>query len=200
MEWFRRALYRLGWPIDSLSDEDIVRELSSRWFASNAYYPQSEDGCSIAAASGMFVGMAREGNLDALCWSEEDDATLLDDFTVGEASALGKRGFRECLQDDCPKPDRRSSPRVPVDDLVEFVPPSPSDSASGWLVDVSAKGIAFMAETGDVPAVGTSILSTIRRRDGETEEFGPATVVRTELVNETLSLVCVQITESRASS
>ncbi len=200
MEWLRRALHRLGWPVDSLSNEDIARELSRRWFASNASYPQSENGCGVAAANGIFVSTAREGNLDALCWSEGDDATLLDDFTAGEASALGKIGYRDYPQDECPKPDRRSSPRVPVDDLVEFVPPSPSDSASGWLVDVSAKGIAFMAETGDVPAVGTRIVSTIRRRGGETEEFGPATVVRTELLSETLSLVCVQLEESRASS
>lgn len=200
MGWLRRALHRLGWPIDSLSDHDIARELSRRWFASGTGHPQLEDGCGVAAANGIFVSMAREGNLDALCWSGADDAALLGDFTVGEASAPGKGGCRDHPLDACHQADRRSSLRVPADDLVEFGPPSLSDGASGWLVDASPKGIAFMAETGDVPAVGTRIFSTIRGRGGDTAEFGPATVVRTELLNETLSLVCVQLEESGDSS
>jgi hypothetical protein len=200
MEWLRQALHRLGWPADSLSDDDIARELCRRWFAGSGSYPQSGDRCGVAASSGIFVSMAREGNLDALCWSEEDDAMLLDDYTMGEVSALSKRGCQDHPQDECPQPDRRSSPRVPADDLVEFGQSSPSDSASGWLVDASSKGMAFMAETTDVPALGTRILSTICKRDGVTTQFGPATVVRTELLNATLSLVCVQLEGSRDSS
>jgi hypothetical protein len=200
MGWLRRALHRLGWPIDSLSDEDITRELGRKWFASSPGHPHREDGCGVAAATGIFVSMAREGNLDALCWADQDDAALLDVFTVDEVSALVERTGRDRTGDECPEPDRRSSPRIPADDLVQYGPPSRSDGASGWLVDASAKGIAFMAETGDAPAVGTRIFSTIRERGGGTAEFGPATVVRTELLNETLSLVCVQLEESGESN
>ncbi len=192
MEWLRRALHRLGWPVDCLSDDDVARELAHRWFATGNQDGSEENVRGAAAANGIFVSMARDGNLDALCWSREDDAAFLDEFTLDQACTVDVKVDEDPTSEACPWEDRRSQPRGPADDLIEFGVPAQDNSASGWLVDASANGIAFMAETDDVPTVGMRIVSTIRKRGGETAPFGCATVVRTELLTDRLSLVCAQ--------
>ena len=73
MEALRDRLGRLGWPIDQLSDDDIGNELYRRWFEN---LPQNEEGsftASIASGMGIVAALAKEGNLDALCWSNGDE-------------------------------------------------------------------------------------------------------------------------------
>ena len=138
--------------------------------------------------------MADEGNLDALCWSADEgdvdsDGVALEDSHPFERPSPGddEEAFDESDE------DRRRSPRVPTSDFVDFVRGASDDRSSGWLIDASAEGLAFITETKDVPTVGTSILPTIRQRGGGATDLGDATVVRTELLNDTLSLVCAQL-------
>ncbi len=195
MERLRATLQRLGWPTESLSDDEIARELYRRWFACCRDYPEPQHTISLAAANGILARMANDGNLDALCWSTEEGAAPADDLTVGEVFPFERKGGRDRSGGGPPHPDRRKSPRTPASDFIDFVLPPSSDGSSGWLVDVSAEGIAFIAETKDTPAVGARIIPTIRKRGGRTAELGSATIVRTELLTEFLSLVCAQLEE-----
>ena len=52
MAWCRLALKRLGWPIDSLSDEEIVQELYARWFSQTSERIDPMPALSFAAANG----------------------------------------------------------------------------------------------------------------------------------------------------
>jgi hypothetical protein len=195
MERLRQVLHRLGWPVESLSNEQIARELNHRWFGSNTDVPDLEHAVSSATANGIFASMAREGNLDALCWSEGDRSVLPEDVAIPEVDGIGEGPERDRAAAETFHPDRRRAHREPASDFIDFVVPSSSDGSSGWLVDVSTGGVAFVTETKDAPAVGTRIIPTIRRRDGETTELGSSTVVRTELLTDSRSLVCTQFEE-----
>jgi hypothetical protein len=196
MERLRQALQHLGWPVESLSNQQIARELNHRWFGSNADGPDLEHAASNATANGIFASMAREGNLDALCWSEGDGWVGPEDVAIAEVDVTEEGPERDRAAAEASHPDRRRAPRKPANDFIDFVVPSSSDGSSGWLVDVSMGGIAFVTETKDAPAVGTRIISTIRQRNGETTALGSSTVVRTELLTDSLSLVCAQFEES----
>ena len=196
MEWLRRALHRLGWPVDSMPDDAIASELCRRWVAESADHCLPQCTGNVAAATGVFASMARSGNLDALCWSEEDDVEFLDEFTANKVNPLKESRTREQPEEEGYCEDRRRSRRIPASDLVSLAESPRTESSGGWLVDVSSEGIAFMAETRDVPVVGTRITPKIHGRRGETIEVGPATVVHTELLNESLSLVGARLDRS----
>ncbi len=197
MDWLRQNLRRLGWPVDSLSNEEIGREIYRRWSTSYGMQPEPEQRISLAAANGIFVDMADEGNLDGLCWSEEDDPTIPDDLIPDESGLYDRKASPDTdTVPDGTRSERRRSPRAPASDFIDFVIPASSDGASGWLIDSSTDGVAFITETKDVPKVGSWIIPTIRRRDGQSAELGGATVVRTELLSDILSLVCAQLEES----
>ncbi len=194
MQSLRNALQRLGWPIDLLSDEEIARELYDRWFICCGDPPEPVHTVSCAAARGIFAAMGSEGNLDALCWSEADDIGTLSDQALEAVRPIEERAPGDVER---PEPDRRRSEREPVNDLVNFVAPSSKTSASGWLIDISAEGIAFIAETQHVPALGSQIIPAIQTRSGDNTELSSATVVRTELLTDALSLVCAQLVEAQ---
>jgi hypothetical protein len=190
----RETLQRLGWPVDSLSDDDIGRELQRRWFESNGAGAGEIVVTSIAAARGVFHTMAADGNLDALCWSadgEDTEMTLDTDQDILAAWMHPRRTHRPPHL-----PDRRSSPRQPASDFVEFVCADWDIRATGWLVDVSAEGIAFIADARSAPAIGLSITPTVRRRSGSTTALGAAIVVRREFLDDGLILVCAKLETS----
>ena len=191
----REVLQRLGWPVESLSDEEIVDELTCRWFACRGDRPQLEHPTSLATAKGILLSMANEGNLDALCWAAKDDPPFPDDLAADEVDAFVKTAGRKRLAGERPGPERRRSRRRRASDVIEFVDPLSAEPSSGFLVDVCPEGIAFIVEAKDVPALGTRIRSTIHKRGGGVTELGLATVVRTELVTGFLSLVCAQLEE-----
>ena len=88
MKRLRQALHRLGWPVESLSNEQIARELNHRWCGGNASVPDQEHGVSSVTANGIFASMAREGNLDALCWSKGDGPVLQEGVAIAEVDAI----------------------------------------------------------------------------------------------------------------
>ncbi len=193
MESLRQALGKLGWPVSILSDEDIARELYRRWFAHQGIEAAPAERPNLATANGVFVAMARNGNLDDLCWSREDDEAFLDAIPLDDVDPLNGRTVCGDADPSPRQPERRASRRSPESSLIGFITPSSPDRSCGWLVDVSSTGIAFMAETKDVPALGTRITSTVHGQNGEVRTLESATVVRTELLNEMLSLVCAEI-------
>ncbi|UCE60176.1 MAG: hypothetical protein JSU63_00205 [Phycisphaerales bacterium] len=196
MGWLRNSLALLGWPVDFLSDESIARELYNRWFMYSGCHPDPDAAPSVAAAKGIFVTLSKEGNLDALCWSADGDFAAEDDLLADEMELFEGKDETDGLCNATPYPDRREFPREPARDLVAFTVPATQDQAGGWLVDVSAASVAFIAETKDVPPIGTSIIPTISKRAGAPTELSSATVVRTELLTDLLSLVCARLDKS----
>jgi hypothetical protein len=187
----RDTLQRLGWPVDTLTDEDIGRELQRRWFESRQVEPDEEAAASVAVAQGVFHAMAADGNLDALCWS--DEAAETDAVLCAEVDDLLPRPCDADAAEDTSRPERRSSPRQPASDFVDFRVDDSACRETGWLVDISANGIAFIADTLSAPRVGSAIEPTVRTREGDRSLLGPAQVVRTELLAEGLSLVCARL-------
>lgn len=152
MERLRQALHRLGWPVESLSNEQIARELHRRWFGCNADVPDQEHAVSNATANGIFASMAREGNLDALCWPEGDDSALPDYVAIPELHGIEEGPEWDRAAAETFHPDRRRAHREPASDVIDSVVPSSSDGSSGWPVGVSTGGIAFVTETRGAPA------------------------------------------------
>jgi hypothetical protein len=194
MQTVRNTLEKLGWPVNEMSDKQITQDLYRRWFRAQQDTMEDEDPVSVASATGVVVSMACEGNLDALCWSE-DDVIPEEDLVSQEDEDLF---FHEPDDEPYPYPDRRESPRSPGRDIVSWYTPF-TDGAAGWLVDYSAGGIAFIAETEEAPGVGEAITPSIHSRAKGTVELGPATVVRIEPLNPELSLVCVKLEEEPSS-
>ncbi len=192
MEWLRGSLRRLGWPIEDLSDEQLARLLYQRWVACGDEELESGREISVAAAHGIFDSMAKEGNLDALCWQEGDVLEEIEDASWAEGGPIHARDTYDTQPEDRDQPERRESTRTDAADVIRFGEATAPEDSCGWLVDVSTDGIAFIAETHDVPVIGTKIFSTVEGREGETTELGDATVVRTELLSEFLTLVCAQ--------
>ena len=186
MNQLREKLQRLGWPIDSLTDEEISRELQRRWF-DNQNLPPDEGETGVAVAMGVFQAMACDGNLDALCWSE---GGLDSEIDIGEDI---EPLIHHSGDGDPPEVERRGAPRQSAADFVDCVVDPSGDRFTGWLVDVSAEGIAFIADTHVSPRVGTGIEPTVRSRTGVCADLGHARIVRTELLAEGLSLVCAQL-------
>ncbi len=195
MEALRAVLKRLGWPVDVLSDSQINDELFRRWFrmATNIEQPALLSGS--ASAVGVVAATARLGNLDALCWVESTEELAADDPCFDHPDLL-----QTFLADKWDPPEfdsveRRSCPRTQASEYVEFFDQSAARRSSGWLVDVSDEGAAFIVEFGDVPAVGAEVAVTLRLQTGVVEEPRLVRVVRTECLTENLALVCGQAAE-----
>ncbi len=196
MAWCRLALERLGWPIDSLSDEEIVQELYARWFAQTSERIDPMPALSFAAANGIVATMANEGNLDALCWGDTDFSSASDPIKASSAPCFGRSLCSEGDTQTEPHPERRRALRTPRSDLIRFTSQETDNEAGGWLVEASAHGLAFITEGKDVPGIGTRIDSTLCGRENEAIALGPATVVRTELLTDSLGMVCAKLGES----
>ena len=188
----RHLLRRLGWPTERLSGEEIASELRRRWL--EACPGQTPDEPGPAAPEDVVSEMAKTGNLDALCWPVENGAGETEELAIDRDNS-GERRCCGSIPYGTTEPDRRRSSRRHMRDRIDFTIPSLAKSASGWLVDASENGLAFIVMTPNTPPIGTHIHSSIRRRNGKTPEPGVATVVRTELLNECLTLVCAQLGE-----
>lgn len=194
MRTARGILKRLGWPVDDMSDRQITRELYRRWFASCTDDMDEEAPLSAASAWGIIVSMSSEGNLDALCWSGNDRIPPED---VG--CSENKKLFMGSGSDVLPREDRRKSRREPARDLVRWCLSGVegSSTGTGWLIDRSAEGMAFIAPADEAPHPGDEILPSIHSREHGIVEAGPATIIRTESLNEELTLVCVHLLDPK---
>ena len=188
----RRLLGRLSWPVEEMTDGQVKAELYRRWFDQ---YPTEDTGdapLSIASALGIVVVMTREGNLDALCWSSRDCPP--NENVVSEAE--GAVVTREPGHPPAGKADRRRSRRQATRDLVTWTDAWGAGSCStGWLVDRSREGVAFIAQREDAPGVGTEVVPTMCLRTGRRIELGLATIIRSEPLTHDLTLVCAQLDE-----
>lgn len=187
MAAFYKSLKRLGWPIEQMSDRQITQELYRRWFAFQPRMEVPDEPLSVASATGVFVSMADDGNLDALCWCDGDRIPE-EDIVSKEEEALF---VREDEPDTFPHAERRQAPREPAREMISWWQPDGcTEAATGWLVDRSDNGIAFIAQADDAPQAGAEIMPTIQSRAEGPVETGPVTVVRTEILNDQLTLVC----------
>jgi hypothetical protein len=192
MEKTQGVLKRLGWPVEEMSDRQITQELYRRWFAVSPGDTKEESPLSVASAGGIIASMCSEGNLDALCWSPEDRIPE-QDVVPDEDEALYLQGVSESDY----HPDRRRSRREPARDLVRWCLSGGEVSVgcTGWLINRSVEGMAFVAPTSEAPQAGEEIVPEIHSRTNGVLEVGPATVVRTEMLNEELTLVCARLIE-----
>ncbi|MBU0719238.1 MAG: PilZ domain-containing protein [Planctomycetes bacterium] len=188
----RHLLHRLGWPTERLSDKEIASELRRRWL--EGCPGQTADDSGPATAEDVVSEMATAGNLDALCWPMDNGSTATAALGAVKDNS-GEHGGCGSIPYGVTEPDRRRSSRGPTRDRIDFTIPSLARSASGWLVDASENGIAFIVMTPHTPPIGTHIHSCLRRRKGMTPEPRIATIVRTETLNECLTLVCAQLGE-----
>ena len=195
MTWMRQALYKLGWPVDSLTDGEIACEILRRWFSPDTKGEPLNRVVSLAAVQGIYAYLADTGNLDALCWSEDDDITG-DDYLDDELALLHGDSGLDWNSDDITLEERRAAVRRPVREAIEFMVSGSPAVFGGWLIDASDSGIAFLVDTRNVPLVGKPITPTVFKRYGGTQELGFAVVVRSELITECLSLVCAQLEHS----
>ncbi len=187
MQTLKNMLKRLGWPADQMTFRQITRELCRRWFREPAGVLADKTALGAASATGIVVALASEGNLNALRWA--GNADFVEDAVLPEEKALFLRP---------PKPEpyfrteRRMAPRIPGKDLVCWSIPE-KESGTGWLVDRSDGGIAFITEKEKPLEVGTALLARIENRSCETLDLGAATVVRIETLTPDLSLACLRL-------
>ena len=193
MNKLRESLGKLGWPTDTMTDRQIKNELYRRWFACQPPEDMNAEGpLSAASARGIFVAMASEGNLDALCWSTPAPEENLVPLEQEEAACF----TRVRQPSHPPARERRRSPRHPARELVCWSEEdAPWVEATGWLVDRSAHGLAFIAEARHAPEIGARIHPTVHTRQHGLVPMGNATVVRADPLNPDLTLVCAQLDE-----
>jgi len=194
MDRLRKALQKLDWPVDRLSDQQISDELCRRWLEADtsSAFIHLESGAH--AAWGVFARMARAGNLDVLCW--EADSTR--QVTVPhQRQPIGSAAETE--GGAASRPGRsvvRQAPKPPgMHDALDWQAVDTGHCASGWLVQCADAGLAFVAESAHVPPLGAEILPTIRARSGAQRPLGHATIVRTDMLNRELALVCAELKE-----
>ncbi len=192
MHTLRKALTRLGWPVDEMTDRQMTQELYRRWFASGADKTEEEGPLSVASARGIVAAMAAEGNLDALCWSKGDRVRAADVLPDEDRALYSRPESAERTS-----VERRRSRREAARDLVRWcLSGEESVDCTGWLINRSAEGMAFIASAGEAPEVGAEIVSSIHSRTQGVIETGPATIVRLEPLNEELTLVCARLTQT----
>jgi hypothetical protein len=191
LDWCRSVLGRLGWPIDSLSDEELVQALYARWFDQTSDRFDPMPAASPAAAQGIVATLACEGNLDALCWCEADIEGMPEPVDVGALPQLSRGPHEEREPGIAPR-ERRGSRRTRRSDLVRFAVPGGAGEAGGWLVDTSSEGMAFITEIHSAPRIGTAIQVACMGREQGVADMGAALVVRTELLSDSLGLVCAR--------
>ena len=190
MRVLRKILSRLGWPVDALSDEDIAFELYRRWFADIVDTDKSAYVPSGATAYGIYESVATSGNLDALCWAENTNREFSNEATDEELEAFSVIPRRQGPQEKVTCIERRKSPRKEAGEYIDLVELISTRRFSGWLIETSADGTAFVAQTEDVPALGARLAAIVKKQDGGTLESALVTVVRTECLSDSLSLVC----------
>jgi len=184
----KNMLKRLGWPADHMSFKQITQELYRRWFDEPPVDLTGERTLGAASAAGIVFALAREGNLKALSWAEPS-AGLPEDSLLLEEKALF---FRDSKVIPYPHPDRRKASRLPGKDVVCWSIPE-KECGTGWLVDSSSGGIAFITEQERSLRVGTDLFAQIQSRDNKILELGSGTVVRLETLTPDLSLVCLRL-------
>jgi hypothetical protein len=194
MQKVRQSLARLGWPTDQMSDKQLKMELYRRWFASQPTEEMAEEApVSIASAKGIFASLASEGNLDSLCWSEGD--RIPQEEVVSEQERHFFISNPNHGQHD--GAERRRSPREPARELIHWHTPwTEGEAMTGWLVNRSATGLAFIVAQEQAPEIDSEIQPCIHSRQQEEIPLGTATVVRTEPLNPELTMVCVQFDQS----
>jgi hypothetical protein len=197
MTTVRMSLSRLGWPIGNMSDSQITQELYRRWFAARPSDAEEDDApVSVATSTGIFVSMATEGNLDALCWSENDSIPDEDVVSAEDEAIFSPPPEPEPFP---PVAERRRSPRRPAKDIVRWRrADGDGPNATGWLVDRSEHGVAFIVPADEAPARGDEIVPSMMTRNSGQVELGQATVVRVDSLNADLSLICAQLAEPQA--
>jgi hypothetical protein len=189
MDALRDVLNRLGWPIEHLTDDEVLLHVHRRWFGLRPDHDPSETRYTLASAMGIVSTFAREGNLDALCWSDdappgETPSLLNDSFDCFDPSRPARRVPRE----------RRRSPRRRAKDFVIWSRADDDEAElTGWLVCQAEMGLAFIAPMGEAPVPGCAIAVRIHKRNGDTMSFGRAQVVRQEYLSEKFVLVCVEL-------
>ena len=191
MQQLRTSLARLGWPIDSLSDQEVGRELYHRWFEACPNQQERERTVGIAALKGIFASFAAEGNLDALGWSTDEPPGLPEDVVALEPDPFELPTSGEPASRDPEAPERRSAPRHARSELIEWKSIAEGSGSSGWVLDQSADGLAFVVDAQQAPPLGAEVSLTVHARTGE-QEVQSARVVRTELLRHALGLVCVR--------
>lgn len=190
MDTLRDVLHRLGWPIAHLTDDEILLHVHRRWFGLRPDHDPADTRYTLASAMGIVSALAREGNLDALCWSDE--------MRLDAPASLLNHSF-DCF--DTPRPsrhvarERRRSPRRKAKDFVIWSCADGEDEAecTGWLVCQAEMGLAFIAPMGEAPVPGGVVAVRIHKRNGDTLSFGRAQVVRQEYLSEKFVLVCVEL-------
>ncbi len=195
MQSVRKCLARLGWPIGRMTDKQIKIELYRRWFACQPKDADEDAALTVASAGGIFAALAAEGNLDALGWSPEDKVPSI---PRGQVLAPADQAvfIRGRDGQDYAGHERRRAPREPAREMIGWrLPLGDGEASTGWLVDRSATGLAFIAPADAAPIAGQEIMPTLHARTGGSFDFGTATVVRTEPLNPGLTLVCVQFDE-----
>ena len=192
MTSIRSTLGRLGWPVDNMSEKQLKQELYRRWFKSQPAEQWSGEGSvNVASAKGIFVSMATDGNLDALCWAPGD---AIPESEEGFVTTEEERIYVREPKPDTPPDERRRSPRTPAKEMIRWRPAhEDADNVSGWLVDRSANGIAFIVPTEMAPIVGAEITSSVLTRTKGSVNLGIASVVRVDPLNDELSLVCAEL-------
>ena len=194
MDRLRRALQKLDWPVARFSDQQIIDELCRRWLEADATPAPACLEPDAHAAWGIFARMARAGNLDALCWEWQDG---VEGARCGAPETRGDKSQIEAGVTSSLRCSVRQGKRQPPGrhDALEWQTAEAGHYASGWLVQCADADLAFVAQTAQVPPLGAEILPTIRARGGWRCSLGTATIVRTEMLNEELSLVCAELKE-----
>ena len=190
MRVLRKILSRVSWPVDALSDEDIAFELYRRWFTNIADTDESEYIPSGATAYGIYESVATSGNLDALCWAENTNREFSNEATDEELEAFSVIPRRQGPHEEVTFLERRKSPRKEAGEYIDLVELVSTRRFSGWLIETSADGTAFVAQTRDVPSLGTRLAAIVKKQKGGSLESALVTVVRTECLSDSLSLVC----------
>jgi hypothetical protein len=128
--------------------------------------------------------------LDALCWTSSaapvaEPESVCQDWPSFDRreSGPGQPGY-----------ERRRSSRQRAKDFVTWSCEDDLETeATGWLICRAAEGIAFITETNTVPKPESTIHVRVHSRFGGILNLGKATVVRLEMMNEILTLVCVEL-------
>jgi len=198
MRNLRQILENLGWP-SHLTDRQIVDELLGRWYASGAKAPLPLTDLEVIAR-GVYASLAREGNLDALCWSRSAAAPHGTRPTLPEDAVFHAQQTKHERSDlDFRRADRRRSQRAARSELVQINMDYGQSTAQAWLIDVSTDGAAFLMDAINVPVIGQHIEPIVHHRRGVPECLGSGVVVRTEMLSDHLSLVCVELDQPRPS-
>lgn len=195
MKAVRQTLEVLGWPKE-LSDHEVATELLRRWFETDPPAPLTLSD-PVIVARGVYATLARDGNLDALCWTPDRKATIPRAAALVDEVLSAQQGKHDDADDDYILANRRKCGRMPRPALVDVSMDYGARRALAWLVDISSDGAGLLMETLSVPSVGQHIEPVVHGRDGQPDRLGPGLVVRTELLASDIGLVGIELEEPR---